>query len=204
MSYVVLHADAFTTAATDDPVVSAGDVDRFGDVAALLAGTAALRNTTEQAVAAARAEGFEAGRAEGVRAGEDDVRAEWLRLAVRDGEIRRERQAEIAQLALAVVRRIAGDVGAAEMVAGLAERATATIAPDDGATVRVAPAMVDIVRVRFDGRAGILVEGDATLTNTDCIIETALGQVRAGLDVQLSAIEHAWRGHGSGEMADGD
>ncbi|MGY4397510.1 type III secretion protein L [Sphingomonas sp. UYAg733] len=204
MSYVILHADAFNTAATDDPVVSAGDIDRFRDVTALLSGAVALRSATEEAVAAARAEGFDAGRAEGLRAGDDDVRAEWLRLAMRDGEIRRERQAEIAQLALAVVRRIAGDVGAAELVAGLAERATATIAPDDGATVRVAPAMLDIVRARFDGRAGILVEGDAALADTDCIIETALGQMRAGLEVQLRAIEHAWRDHCPGEAADGD
>jgi flagellar biosynthesis/type III secretory pathway protein FliH len=203
MSFVILHADAFVTTATDDPVVAAGDIDRFRDVVALLEGAAKLRCATEDAVADARAEGFAAGRTEGLRASDDDIRAEWLRLAARDGAIRRERQAEIAHLALAVVRRIAGDIGVPAFVAGLAERATAAIAPDEGATVRVAPAVTANVRARLEGRPGIIVKADATLDDTDCVIDTALGQVRAGLEVQLGAIEHAWRDLPSDDL-DGD
>ena len=41
-------------------------------------------------------------------------------------------------------------------------------------------------------------EADPTLTDTDCVVETALGQVRAGLEVQLGAIERVWGQAGDG------
>jgi type III secretion protein L len=91
-----------------------------------------------------------------------------------------------------VVRRIAGELDDGVMVAGLAERAAAQLAPDSMAVVRVAPAAIEVVRARLNGRVGLSVEADPLLGDQDCVIETALGRTHAGLDTQLTQIERMW------------
>jgi type III secretion protein L len=197
MTYIVLHADRLTTALVDDPIVPASDMRALNEAVALFAEAGVLRGEIEQRAEAARVaahgEGYAAGHAAGREAGAAEIRAELFRLAVRDGEERGRRQAEIATLALEVVRRIAGEIGEPALVAGLAERATAALLPDAVATVRVAPGQVEAVVDRLAGRSGIKVEADATLAPSDCVVETALGHTHAGLDTQLAQIETAWR-----------
>jgi flagellar biosynthesis/type III secretory pathway protein FliH len=196
MSFLVLHADRLATALTDDPLVPATDVRRVQDALALLAEAGDLRHGAEEAIhaarAAAHAEGFAAGREEGLAAGEIERQAELFRIAMRDSELQRERQKDIARLALEVVRRIAGELDDGVMVAGLAERAAAQLAPDSGAVVRVAPAAAEVVRARLNGRAGLSVEADPLLGEQDCVIETPLGRTHAGLDTQLAQIDRMW------------
>lgn len=196
MSFLVLHADRLATALTDDPLVPADDVGRVQDALALLAEAGRLRVGAGAAIDAARenarAEGFAAGRAEGLAAAESERQAELFRIALRDGELQRERQKDIARLALEVVRRIAGELDRSAMVAGLAERAAAQLAPDSVAVVRVAPPALEAVRIRLDGRVGLSVEADPLLGAQDCVIETALGRTHAGLDTQLAQIARMW------------
>lgn len=196
MTFLVLHADRFATALTDDPIIPAADLAALGEAAALLAAAGTIKADAERAVAVAReagrADGYEDGHAAGLEAGAADIRAELFRLAIRDGEERRQRQDEIATIALEVVRRIAGEIGDAQIVAGIAERATAALAPDTIATVRVAPPQVEAVAARLADRAGIRIEGDPTLAMTDCVVETALGATHAGLETQLAQIAAAW------------
>ena len=108
-------------------------------------------------------------------------------------EERRRRQEEITTLALEVVRRLVGELGDERIVAGLAERAAAELAPDTVATVRVPSAHGEAVKSRLKGRAGLTVEPDPTLSGMDCVVETALGRHYAGLETQLAQIEAAWR-----------
>lgn len=196
MSFLVLHADRLATALTDDPLVPADDVGRVQDALALLAEAGKLRTGAGDAIdtarETARAEGFAEGRAEGLAAAESERRAELFRIALRDGELQRERQRDIARLALEIVRRIAGELDKGAMVAGIAERAAAQLAPDSVAVVRVAPGAVEWVRKRLDGRAGLTVEADPLLDGQDCVIETTLGRTHAGLDTQLAQIERMW------------
>jgi type III secretion protein L len=196
MTFLLLHADRLATALADDPLVPAADVGRVQDALALLAQAGDLRRgaeaTTDAARETARAEGFATGRAEGLAAAEAERQDELFRIALRDIELQRERQKDIARLALEVVRRIAGELDAGAMVAGLAERAAAQLAPDSVAVVRVAPVAVEAVRTRLDGRAGLSVEADPSLEGQDCVIETALGRTHAGLDTQLAQIERMW------------
>lgn len=195
MTFLVLHADRLATALTDDPLVPARDVGRVQDALALFAEAGSLRGGAEEAIEAARAkaqaEGFEAGREAGLAAAEAERQAELFRIAMRDSELQRERQKDIARLALEVVRRIAGDLEST-MVAGLAERAAAQLAPDSVAVVRVAPDAVEMVRAQIGGRQGLSVEADPSLDPQDCVIETALGRTHAGLDTQLAQIERMW------------
>jgi len=196
MSFLVLHADRLATALTDDPLVPAADVGRVQDALALFAEAGDLRQGAEEAIQAARAaahaEGFAAGHEQGLVAAETERQAELFRIALRDSELQRERQKDIARLALEVVRRIAGELDDGVMVAGLAERAAAQLAPDSVAVVRVAPAAAEVVRARLKARAGLSVEADPLLGDQDCVIETALGRTHAGLDTQLAQIERMW------------
>jgi len=196
MSFLVLHADRLATALADDPLVPAAEVGQVQDALALLAAAGELRREAETAIEAAResarAEGFAIGREEGLTAAETERQAELFRIALRDSELQRERQKDIARLALEVVRRIAGELDQGTMVAGLAERAAAQLAPDTVAVVRVSPVAVDAVRARLNGRSGLSVEADPLLDAKDCVIETALGRTHAGLDTQLAQIERMW------------
>jgi type III secretion protein L len=196
MSFVLLHADRVATALTDDPVVPASEVGALQDAAALLAAAGQIRAEAEdratEAMEAGYAKGHAQGLADGHAAGEAEMRTEMFRLALRDGEERTKRQKEIASLALEVVRRIAGAIGDEPMVARLAERAAAQLAPETAATVRVPPAALAEAMQRLADHRHLTVEEDASLAPTDCVVETALGRTHAGLETQLSQIERSW------------
>jgi type III secretion protein L len=196
MSYILLRADAIATTLAEDPVVPAADVGALTDAMALLDAAAKVRADTDAAVArateAGRAEGFAAGREEGRAAVAADIDAERFALALRDREVLAERQGAIAHLALEVVRRIASSLGPEETMAAIVARAAADVAPDTALTVRVAPAVLDAVAERLGDRAGLTVEADPALDPLDCVIETTLSRVQAGLDTQLALIERHW------------
>ena len=196
MTFVVLHADRLTTALADDPIVPAADLASFSGALDLLAEATRVRADVEadaeRARQAAKQEGHAIGVAEGRAAGAAEIRAELFRLAMQDREDRLKRQGEIATLALEVVRRIAGEVGDAEIVAGLAAKASAGLVPDTVVVVRVPPAAFDATLARLGERPGLAIEADADLAATDCVIETALGRTHGGLEVQLAHIAAAW------------
>ena len=197
MSFVVLHADQFTTALATNPIVPAAQIDRLRDTLALFEEAGRVRDEARGSIAEARelgrAEGYEAGRREGRAAGEEEIRAEHLRLTVRARDEEPRRRAEIATLALEVVRRIAGELGDPAVVAGLAERAAATVSPDQAAVVRVAPPALAEAAARLRDRPGVTVEADPALSGTDCVVETPYGRTHAGLDVQLAQVERVFR-----------
>lgn len=194
MSYVLIHADRQATLLRDDPVVPAADLPALYDARALLDAASTIRDDAErdaaEAVAAAHAQGLAAGRAEGLAAGAAEIRAELLRLAAATRAASAAQQADLARLGLEVVRRIAADLGAPAMVAALADRAAAAIAPDPRPVVRVHPDAVAATRDRLGTRA--TVDADPALDPTDCVIATPLGEVRAGLETQLTALARAW------------
>nr|WP_239024667.1 FliH/SctL family protein [Sphingomonas corticis] len=113
-----------------------------------------------------------------------------LRLVQADAVRAQEQRGDLARLALEVVRRIAADLGAADMVAAMADRAAAGVAPDLAPTVRVHPDALAATRARLGER--VAVEADAALAPTDCVIATSLGEVHAGLETQLAALARAW------------
>ncbi|UVO50035.1 FliH/SctL family protein [Sphingomonas sp. SUN019] len=195
-NFLLLHADRAATLLADDPIVPADDVTRFGDVTALLDAATTLRDDAQEAhnaaLAAAREEGFAAGHAEGRAAGEASIRDELLRLAQEDAVRAEAQRADLAKLALEVVRRIAGTIGAPDMIAGIAAQAAAQVAPETAATVRVHPTVVVRVTERLAGLRYIAVEADDTLAPDDCVVATPLGRTHAGLDTQIAQLERAW------------
>lgn len=193
---MLLHAGATATVIVDDPIVPSAQLPALRDALALLTGVETLRAGADDVRAAARCEGYDAGFAEGreagLAAGRAEMSAELFRLSMRDGEAAAAREDEIARLALAVVRRIAGSVGESDIVAGLAAQAVTVLSPDTAATLRVAPAAVAAVNARLADVAHLAIEADDKLGPTDCVIETRLGRTDAGLETQLTQIELAW------------
>lgn len=196
MSFVLLHADRLRSVVAGDALIPADQVDSVRDASALLVEAGVLRDAAEQDIAKAREAAHAAGLDEGRNAARDETAAGQTETLARleAAAIERDvlRQADVARLAIEVVRRIAGKVEETAMLAGIAERATAALVTTAGATVRVTPDAVEPVRVRLADRVGVSVEGDATLDPLDCVVETPLGRTRAGFETQLAAIERAW------------
>lgn len=206
MSFTILAADRFATLLADDPLVRAADIAPLRDALALLAHARDLHDTRVAAVDAATAHGHAEGHAAGYRdgraAGEAAGAALLAEIAARDQARDAGRAQEIARLALEVVRRIAGEIGPADIVAALAARAAETVAAPAETLVRVAPAAVAATAARLAHNAGLRVVSDATLDATECVIETPLGRARAGLDVQLAQLAAAWGlQNGAGDAA---
>lgn len=195
-NFLLLHADRAATLLADDPIVSAEDVTRLDSATALLGAAAMLRDDAQEArnavLATARAEGFAAGHAEGLAAGEASIREELLRLAQDDAGRAAAQRADLAKLALEVVRRIAGTIGAPDMIAGIAAQAAAQVAPETAASVRVHPDAVAATTQRLAGLRHITVEADDSLAPNDCVLVTPLGRTHAGLDTQIAQLERAW------------
>ncbi|MBY0301856.1 MULTISPECIES: FliH/SctL family protein [Sphingomonas] len=194
MSYVLIHADTAATLVRDDPIVPATDLPAFSEARTLLEAAAAIRDAAASdartAADAAREEARAAGHAEGLATGAAQVRDELLRLAAADAARLTAQRDDLARLALEVVRRIAADLGPAEMVAALADRAAASVSPDPSPVVRVHPDAVTATAARLGSRARI--EGDSRLSRDDCVLATPLGEVHAGLETQLAALARAW------------
>lgn len=198
MTFVALHADRLVTVVAADPLVPARDVGTVYDAAGLLAEAGRLRAAAEATIEAARetarADGFAQGEAAGRAAGEVATSEALARLEAAAVARDTARQADVARLAVEVLRRIAGELGDAAVIAGLAQRAAAALPAEIGATVRVPPAVVDDVRARLAPHAALTVEADAALDGTACVLETPLGRTHAGLETQLAAIGRAWSG----------
>ena len=196
MSFVLLHADRLRSVVAADALVPASEVETVRHAAELLAEACRLRDAAveevAQARAAAHAEGLAAGQAQGRAEADAQVAAALVELQARAVEQEVRRRGDIARLAIEVVRRVAGEVGEASFVAGLAERAAAALAPDQPAVVRVAPGVADAVRARLSSHPAVTVEADPAVTQVDCVLETTLGRTHAGLETQLGAIERAW------------
>lgn len=206
MTFVALVRDTSVSLATDEQVLAAADVQALASAVDMGRRLTQLLEQSEQAIASARQDAFEkghaAGKAAGLLAARDDVAAELTSLAVEAQRQRMALQGSVARLAIQVVRKLAGEVGAPEMVAGLAQTAAADLLPGVSLTLRVYPSAVDAVRTRLDTARSassgkplhVEVHADDTLNPFDCILDTACGTTIAGLDAQLARLEAALAG----------
>jgi type III secretion protein L len=207
MSWVALFATDDTNVATTQRVLLPPQLQSLADVDALL-GELQQRHATSEARAAAAAERARAeGRAEGRAAGDREAR-EVLAQALTDIALaaQREREALRAQaqacvgaLALEIVRKLAGELDAAELVARLAQHAVHQLLDDEPVTLVVHPGVAAGVRARCAAPGTVpqrvlAVEEDAALDPLDCRLVTRAGTTLAGLHTQLERVAAAW-GH---------
>lgn len=142
----------------------------------------------------ARRQGYAQGRAEALAELGEALSAAVQRIrADLRGDDRR-----VAALALAVVQRIAPSLDAAALVSDLVSDALASIDVERYLVVRVHPEVREAAATRLEHwheahpEVGALrVIADESLQRLDCVVESELGQIRAGLDDQLRLIGDA-------------
>ncbi len=207
MTFIALVRDTSVSLATDEQVLAAEDVQALASAVEVGRRLAQLLEQSGQAIAAARRDAFEkghaAGKAAGLLAARDEVAAELTGMAVEAQRQRMALQGAVARLAIQVVRKLAGEVGAPEMVAGLAQTAAADLLPAVSLTLRVSPPVVETVRARLDAAQStqsgkplhVEVRADETLSPFDCVLDTTCGTTIAGLDAQLARLEAALAGN---------
>ncbi|MGI9506682.1 MAG: type III secretion system stator protein SctL [Geminicoccaceae bacterium] len=149
-----------------------------------------LREDAVSAFEDAKRRGFEEGRKDGAEAAAR-LLAETAGRADRQ---LREADRQIIDLALAVLRRVLGDLDIGKLLTRAVQQALISERRDRQLTLHVAPDMVDRLRADLDGivdpdmRHLITVEPDAKLLPGDCRLASAIGFVDLGIEAQLTAL----------------
>ncbi|MEW6704695.1 MAG: FliH/SctL family protein [Pseudomonadota bacterium] len=207
MGYIALFASQEASVATRQRVFAPEELQQLQQAQALVQALQRQRELAEarQAAAAdkARREGYAAGHAaaeSAVRRQLAHTQMELASRAQREREaLRRQTEATVAMLALEIVRKLAGELDAAELVAALARTAVQQLIEDEPVTLVVHPKVARRVRERCQAAAKgearwpvVAIEEDATLKPFDCRLVTRAGTTLAGLDAQLRRIEALW------------
>ncbi|HEY6545706.1 MAG TPA: FliH/SctL family protein [Dokdonella sp.] len=185
----------------DGPVIRREDWARLGEVHALLDDASAIRRRAQDELDAARvhahAEGLAAGRREGLA----QIAAELLRVQVGTRALLAREHARVADLACAIVARIAPRMDTPALVAALVDEAVREIHAEHYLQVHVHPdavaaveADVGALREAHPGLEQVVVIADAELDPRGCVLVSESGKVEAGLDEQLAALRIALQG----------
>ncbi|SDL86101.1 type III secretion protein L [Modicisalibacter muralis] len=146
---------------------------------------------TRRAVAAARAEGFEAGRREGEAQAAELLTRTTDRVERYLGGL----DQSLAELSLQIVRRVLGEFDDAELISRCVHQALREYRHDMAVTVRVAPERVARVEALLAAdeseRSLCRVEGDAQLGAGQCLLVSPVAVVDVGLDSQLNVLRRA-------------
>jgi flagellar biosynthesis/type III secretory pathway protein FliH len=204
MGYVALFVTEDVNVATAARVLPAEELRALADGRELLLALQSQRESDGVRLAVAADRARDAGYAEGFAAGRAAAREQLAQAqlelefaAQRErGILRRQTEASVATLALEVVRKLAGEIDAGELVAALARQAVRQLLDDEPVTLLVHPAMAERVRAQADAQdahgPAVAVQEDPTLAPLDCRLVTRSGTTLAGLDVQLRRLEAAW------------
>ncbi len=183
--------------AVDGWRVPAAETGPFHDAVALVDALRARSAQAEARLAAAEEEarrrGFAAGQAEGRAAALQDGADAAARIAAEVRADRAETRDQLGRLALEVVRRISVDLGPQATLEAVAERAVREVLADQPLVVRVAEAAAPgVARRLWPMNAEVEVVADAALAEGECVVVSRRGSTRAGLAVQLDALERAF------------
>ena len=208
MSRVVLARAGGLELELEEPVIPGDALPAVGSAIETLHRLEALRGELirrgRRRFVEARDEGLAEGREQGRLEAEARLAAAiaGIEAALRADRVARE--ARVVGLALAVVERIAGDLGDATVVEALARRALADLDPDRPVRLRVHPSVAAAVAdapATLVGPRVLEVLGDPVLGPLDCEIDGDDGVVEAGLGVQLDAVRRALSAAAHGETA---
>lgn len=149
-----------------------------------------LRQEAIAAFEEAKRQGFEEGRKEGAEAA---ARLLAETAANADRHLAKA-DAQIVDLALAVVHRVLGDFDVGQLTRNAVRHALSRQRQDQHLTLHVAPDMVEGLRADLDAgfepglRHLITVEPDPRLDQSQCRLASDVGFVDLGIDAQLRAI----------------
>lgn len=147
--------------------------------------------TETQAMSEARDEGYAAGLASGKQQAALDAAATIKSLHDKHKQAIEELQASAAELAVEIVRKIAGQVSTTEWLAAQAQLAAEDLTDQPGLKLRVHTLQVDGVRARLAEYPDTLIQqvtGDDFLPSNGCVLESKTGQIDVDLDTQLDNV----------------
>ena len=193
MSRLALFRSPDFTLVAERPLIKRDEVGAVDDAVGMLRHAANLRERLEAECDQLRARAREEGRAQGFELGRQEAaRALGQSLARLDRTLAVERaaiEARVVRLALAVVERVASDLGPPAVVAALATRALAELDSAKPVRLRVHPAVARAMGPELVTSAGhVQVIGSEHLGPFDCELDTGNGRIEAGLPLQLEAL----------------
>ena len=181
----------------DGPIIKAADWLALGEAQQLVDQAHAVLAGANDEVSAAR----ERGREQGHQAGRQQALDEFARSLAAARELReqlsREHERLVIDLATSMLMHIAPTLGADKLVPALAGEALRAAVGRQRITIRVSPAALEATSrttatwPRGQGQISIDVVADDSLGDFGCVVETEVGEIRAGLEEQLAMLHHA-------------
>ena len=173
-------------------LVKASDRASFANVYTLLDEAHHIRNNIAQDAASARDNGYRDGLVQGYEQAQNIVLDRVNAMAVALDNHEAERRASIADAAMAAVRMMIGDLGDADIVPGLAQRALDRLGDDGRYVVEVSVDHAEAVAEKLMGRETVTVEANSALGPLDCIVRTNTGRIIANMETQMEALAQRW------------
>lgn len=214
MALISLLRDDTVNLLCDNPIITKEELSAFercidmGDqLGRLLAGIESRSMQSEQ-------RGFELGLQQGREQGYANEQARLAEhiLTLSASYQQKINAAEIGDLVMAIVRKVAGEIGAPRFVSALVGNALRELNADHAVVVKIHPANETAVRNSLSLSSApsvgddseqtetmsavdkppliVTIQSDASLDEFDCIIETEFGDVLAGLAEQLASLEN--------------
>lgn len=203
MTSLLLHKTGSLALASRGRVIKRDQFALLGNAVAVMDSLEQVRVQIDSRAAEAREEGhrsgYEQGRHEGYAAGWSQAQESVAqKIAALDHTLaaeRAQRDAQVTDLALAIVARVARDVGSPGMMAGLVSKALDDLKGDAPVRIRVNQANYDAIHARL-GHSGreVSLAIDDQLGPYDCEFDTQGGHLDVGLAEQLEIIRGALHG----------
>lgn len=182
-------------------VVPAQDWQKLEQLDELLARVNQLYAQAEAEIAQAREQGHVAGFAEGLAKAEQQMAMQLAALNERRARVLGEASSRVAELACAIVSRIAPGFDPSEVMPPLVMRAVEAAQAEQFLLIRVHPSVRESVQaglgaVRQAHPAVGVIElvDDESLDALSCVVVSEAGEVRAGVAQQIEAIRAALAG----------
>jgi len=134
--------------------------------------------------------GFEKGQTEGYDAALEHIAVKLVVLAKEAHEARLELENKAGVLATKIVEKIATDLGPRKTIAALAKSAASNLVPREPVILRVHPDNTAYVSDEVSPSSTHIVEvmPDPSLSETDCVLETEFGRIKADMNTQLKVL----------------
>ncbi|PIU07274.1 MAG: HrpE/YscL family type III secretion apparatus protein [Methylobacterium sp. CG08_land_8_20_14_0_20_71_15] len=170
------------------PIVRAADLGIWGEAGAALSAARRHADETrawaEDLVDRERERGFAEGRAAGAEATARLLAETSARAAAHLARLERELPALVGGL----VADILGQFEPGDALARSVAHAVGRLAPDAGASLRVAPGDLESVRAALGEASPVQVEADPAMRPGECCLRSPVGSVELGIEAQLRAL----------------
>lgn len=166
---------------------------------ALATSHASAQERINAAIEQGREQGMKEGYEAGLQQGRQQVSEQLVRLADQAQSHLEQQRNTTTQMALQIVRKVAGNFAPQETLAALAQVAAQECGANESITLRVHPDNCEQVQAQLAGSDQVqsganqvtTVIADASLEENGCVLETRQGSVIADLETQLVAIENS-------------